>query len=71
MLIKESGIEPDTDITFDSGISIRKRGDIIFIMNFEDTVANIYLDKDYKNILTGEAVNGTIPLDKCGYIILR
>ncbi len=71
MLIKESGIVPDTDITFDSGISIRKRGDIIFIMNFEDNVANIYLDKDYKNILTGEAVNGTIPLDKCGYIILR
>lgn len=70
-LIEEAGIVADTDITADSGVSIRKRGDIIFVMNFSDDKVNVSLDKDYENLLTRETLNGTITLEKCEYIILK
>jgi beta-galactosidase GanA len=40
-------------------------------MNFSDEQRTVTLDKQYKNVVTGEAVDGKITLDVCGYIILE
>ena len=70
-LIDTYSITPDTSITYDEGITIRKRGDTIFIMNFADTEKAVYLDKEYKNIVDDTNVEGEIKLPICGYIILE
>ncbi len=70
-LIKTYSIAPDTAISFDDGVTIRKRGDTIFVMNFTDTEKAVHLDKEYKNIVDGTTVCGEITLPLCGYIILE
>jgi beta-galactosidase len=70
-LIKEMSISSDTGINAEPGVSIRKRGNVIFVMNFSDEQRTVTLDKQYKNVVTGEAVDGKITLNVCGYIILE
>mgnify|MGYP003410385296 CR=1 FL=1 len=70
-LIKETSIFSDTGINAESGVSIRKRGDVIFVMNFSDEQRTVTLDKQYKNIVTGERVSGKVILDVCGYLVLE
>ena len=69
-LIKEMSIKADTEIKAVDGVSIRKRGDLIFIMNFADESKKIMLDREYKNVVTGESISGEITLDVCEYLIL-
>ena len=69
-LIKEMSIKADTEIKAVDGVSIRKRGDLIFVMNFADESKTVKLDREYKNVVTGESVNGEITLDVCEYLIL-
>lgn len=52
------------------GISVRKRGDYIFIMNFSDSEQSVILDKEYTDILSDEKVN-SLKLGICGYAIIR
>ena len=40
-------------------------------MNFAEDPKTVILDKEYKNVVTGESVSGEIALDVCGYIILE
>ena len=70
-LIEKFSIKGDTEIKAVDGVSIRKRGDVIFIMNFADEKKTVTLDREYKNVVTGETVNGEIELDVCDYIILK
>lgn len=70
-LISTINIAPDTGIATEKGISVRKRGDVIFVMNFADNEKQVTLDKEYTDILTGKAINGTLTLNKCEYLILK
>ena len=70
-LIDKYGIKADTEIKAENGVTIRKRGDTIFVMNFADTEKTITLDKEYTNIVDGVSVKGEITLPVCGYIILE
>ncbi len=70
-LIDTYGITPDTSITYDDGVTIRKRGETIFVMNFSDSEKTVTLDKEYKNIVDGTLVKGEITLPLCGYLVLE
>lgn len=52
------------------GISVRKRGDCTFILNFADGEKTVTLDKEYTNLLTDEKVK-EITLGECGYAVLK
>lgn len=52
------------------GVSVRKRGEYIFIMNFSDSEQTVILDKEYTDVLSGEKVN-SLKLGICGYAIIR
>ena len=69
-LIKEFSIKGDTEIKATEGVSIRKRGELIFVMNFSDEKKTVTLDREYKNVVTGKKVNGEVELDVCEYIVL-
>ncbi len=70
-LINIYGIKADTEIKADNGVTIRKRGNTIFVMNFADTEKTVKLDKEYTNVVDNTSVNGEISLPVCGYIILE
>jgi beta-galactosidase len=71
MLISDIGIAADTAISADEGITIRKRGSHIFIMNFTDSEKSAVLDKDYINVITDEKIGRKIIIPACGYTILK
>jgi len=70
-LVSTNNIAPDTGIVTENGVSVRKRGDMIFVMNFTDGEQKVTLDKTYKNVLTGEEISGLTTLNKCEYLILE
>ena len=71
VLINEHNIAPDTDIKAEEGISIRKRGNTIFVMNFADTEKEIVLDKEYKNVINGKNISGTVTIKVCEYLVIE
>lgn len=70
-LINEININTDTNISAQDGVIIRKRGEVIFIMNFSDNEKSFILDKEYTNVLSSQAVNGEMKISPCSYIILK
>ncbi|MBQ9945502.1 MAG: beta-galactosidase [Clostridia bacterium] len=70
-LIKELCIKPSTDIIFPRDIIIRKRGELIFILNFTDEEKAVTLDKTYYDILSETDVTGILPIPENGYCILK
>ena len=70
-LMTELGITPDEPIALPEGVTMRKRGDVIFIMNFDDCERTVTLPKEYKNIISGEAVSGDVTLPVCGYLVIE
>ena len=70
-LINELRIKPDTEIEITDGVSIRKRGDLIFVMNFSGEDKSIVLDKDYIDIINNTTLSGNISVSSCGYIVLK
>ncbi len=70
-LINDAAIAPDCGIKTDGEIFIRKRGSNIFVMNFSEAEAAVYLDKEYTNTVSGEKLSGGISLPACGYLILE
>lgn len=71
MLIKETGITPDTGITASKEVLIRKRGEHIFLFNFSDCEQTAVLDRTYCDIFGAKEVSGEITLPLCGYIVLK
>ncbi len=70
-LIDVYNISPDTDIIAESGVSIRKRGNLIFVMNFADCEKIVKFQKDYKDVVNDTVINGEIKLPVCGYLVLE
>lgn len=70
-LVEKLNIDADTAILADKGVIIRKRGDVIFIMNFSDDEKSISLDREYIDVLNSENVNGEMKISPCSYIILK
>ncbi len=70
-LVSQISIEPDTNIITPENVTVRKRGNTVFVMNFSDNAAEIELDKEYRNLTSGETVSGKLTLDVCGYLILE
>lgn len=70
-LIKETGILPDTAFIPPEGVIIRKRGDLIFIINFSDSEKSVKLDKIYFDVLNEKEVSDTLTLPECGYYIIK
>ena len=70
-LMNEIDISSDTALEAESGVIIRKRGNVIFAMNFTDSDKVICLDKEYTDILSDEKISGKITVASCGYRVLR
>lgn len=65
------GIAPDASVTLSQGVTMRKRGDTIFLMNFSDEERIVTLPKEYKNVVSGETVSGDVTLPVCGYMVIE
>ncbi len=70
-LVSQISIEPDANIITPENVTVRKRGNTVFVMNFSDNAAEIVLDKEYRNLTSGETVSGKLTLDVCGYLVLE
>ncbi len=70
-LINEYDISADTNIIPEDGISIRKRGNLIFIMNFSDTAKTVTFDREYKDVINNKILIGSLELPVCGYLVLE
>ena len=70
-LIADAGVTPDTAIEAGEGVTVRKRGELIFAMNFADGESEITLDKEYTDVVSGQTISGKVTLPVCGYIILK
>ena len=70
-LIAEIGIKPDCDIKTTEGVMFRKRGDLIFVMNFSDEDKTVELDREYYDVLNDKKINGNVTVPVCGYLILK
>jgi beta-galactosidase len=70
-IIGKIGIEADTCISAQAGVVIRKRGDVVFLMNFTDEDKKATLDVTYTDLLTSESVFGEIMVPSCGYVVLK
>ena len=68
-IIKEKGLEPDINAALPKGVTARKRGELLYIMNFSREEQKISLEKEYTNHLTGEVIKDAV-LPKNGYLIL-
>lgn len=71
MLIEKANINPDCGITAEEGITIRKRGDHIFVMNFTEHEKYIVPDREYEDVINGGNITEKTAIPACGYIILR
>lgn len=71
-LINELGVTADDpDIIAEDGLEVRKRGELLFVLNFTDTARTVLLNREYKNVMTDEALNGNVTVPPCGYLVLE
>lgn len=71
-LINELGITADDpDITAEDGLEVRKRGELLFVLNFTDTARTVLLNREYKNVMTDEILNGAVTVPPGGYLVLE
>lgn len=70
-LCAELQIEAAAPIEPVDGVSVRKRGDLIFVMNFGDDEKTVCLTDSYVNVLVGETVSGDVSVAGCSYLVLR
>ncbi len=70
-LIKELALPFDADLELSDGLVMRKRGDVIFVMNFTDSEKNLTLDREYNDLIKGEGVSGSVVIPPCGYIVIE
>ena len=69
--LSQFDIRPDADIKLADGVYLRKRGELVFVMNFSDEERTVTLDKEYINVITDEKINGEVKLPVCGYLVLK
>ena len=63
-------IRPDAEIE-PSGVFVRRRGDLIFALNFSPEEQCVLLHRTYTDVLTGEALSGAVTLGGYGYRIFK
>ena len=69
--LSQFDIRPDADIKLSPDVYMRKRGELIFVMNFSDEERTVTLDKEYTNVITDEKINGEVKLCVSGYLVLK
>ncbi len=69
-LIDEMQIQPDAPFPLPDGVFARKRGEVLFVMNFSGETRCVTLDRAYSDVLTGGAREGETVLPENGYLIL-
>ncbi len=69
--ISQFDIRPDADIKLSPDVYMRKRGDLIFVMNFSDEERTVILDREYTDVITDKKLNGEVKLPVCGYLVLK
>ncbi len=70
-LIDEMQIQPDAAFPLPEGVSTRKRGELLFVMNFGGEEKTVVLDREYRDVAADRTVSGEITLPENGYLILR
>ena len=68
-LIWSCGIKSDIDANLPRGVTARKRGDLIYVMNFSGAETKLYLRRAYRNVLQKTQILSAI-LPANGYLIL-
>ena len=68
-LIDECGLKSDLAAILPNGVSARKRGDLIFVMNFNAASVTLPLQKTYKDALSGERTQ-ELHLPEYGFAVL-
>ncbi len=63
-------IRPDADVEAD-GICVRRRGDLVFAMNFTPEKQTMRLLGAYTDVLTKEELTGSVTIEGYGYRILK
>ncbi|MBR3835203.1 MAG: beta-galactosidase [Clostridia bacterium] len=58
------------EFSIPDGVSVRKRGDCTFILNFAESERTVTLDKEYTNLITDEKTE-EITLPVCGYAVIK
>ena len=69
--LSQFDIKPDAEIKLADGVYMRKRGDLVFVMNFSDEERTVTLDKEYTDVIKNEKINGEIKLPVCGYLVIK
>lgn len=70
-LLNDLSVTPDCGIEAGEGVAVRKRGELIFVMNFADGERPVTLDREYKDVVNGSVLSGEITLPVCGYLVLE
>jgi beta-galactosidase GanA len=50
---------------------MRKRGDVIFVMNFTDEEKSVTLDKEYNDLINDKKISGSVTISPCSYIVIE
>ncbi len=69
--LKDFVNEKKSQIEIPDAVSIKKRGNYTFVMNFTDNESTVTLDREYTDVLTGKKLTGNVKLPVCGYIVLE
>ncbi len=69
--LSQFDIAPDADIELSEDVYLRKRGDLVFVMNFSDEERTVVLDKEYTDVIEDKKINGEVKLPVCGYLVLK
>ena len=69
-LINETGLTPDLDAALPPCVTARRRGELIFVMNFSAAPASLPLGHTYADHLTGQTVSA-LALPAYGYAVLK
>ncbi len=69
-MIAEAGLSSDAPFPLPDGVFARKRGEVLFVMNFSGETRCVTLDRAYSDVLTGGAREGETVLPENGYLIL-
>ena len=69
-LIDRMGLPSDAPFPLPEGVSARKRGELLFVMNFSGEEKTVVLDREYRDAIGDGTVSGETVLPENGYLIL-
>ena len=69
-IISGLGLQSDVKATLPAGVIARKRGDLTYVMNFNNKNTQVFFYKTYTNEFTGKPVLSAL-LPPYGYVVLR